>query len=451
MEARGNALVPEDERRRRPRDLALMFAGVQMSFGALLTGAIPLAMGLTLPLAIIAVVVGNLAGAVLVACMAPIGIATASNITVASGAVFGLRGRYLGSVITQAIDVGYVALTLVLAVPAIDEALRILFGVAPSRVVLVATMAATSLVTVGLALAGQATVLAAQKANLVVGAGIVAVLAACALRHPALHHAAANAAPHALFVAALAVQFGNALSWAPYVGDAARYVAPQRSRWRPALVVYAGMGAGAVLSSGAGLLLATRMADPGRVLAGMVDLLPRALIAPVVLLGALGNAASGAVLIYNGMLDLQSILWRRSRLAVGVMFSTAALLVAFAALVVFDLASSLTAMCTLVGLLLTPWLVVILTDLLRRPASPDPRALRDFARALPGNPLWRHAGFQPRALTAWAMGAAAGLLVHVFGRIDTGVPVAGVVAFFAFETLRPRRAATSSGTRRRPR
>ena len=101
---------------------------------------------------------------------------------------------------------------------------------------------------------------------------------------------------------------------------------------------------------------------------------------PVELLGALGNAASGAVLIYNGMLDLQSILWRRSRLVAGALFSAAAVGVAFAALVVFDLASSLEAMCTVVGLLLTPWLVVILADLLTRPHMPDPRMVRDFAR-----------------------------------------------------------------------
>ncbi len=443
METRGIELVPADQRRRRPRDLALLFAGVQLSFGALLTGALPLAMGLTLAHAIAAVVVGNLAGAVLVALMAPIGIATASNITVASSAVFGMRGRYLGSVITQAIDIGYVALTLVLAVPAIDEALHILFGVAPSRAVLVATMAATSLVTVGLALAGQATVMAAQKANLVAGAAIVAILVTCALRHPPLHHATPDVAPHALFVAALAVQFANALSWAPYVGDAARYVAPQRSRLHPALVVYAGMGAGALVSTGAGLLIATRVAEPGRVLAGMVDLLPRPLVAPVVLLGALGNAASGAVLIYNGMLDLQSILWRRSRVAVGVMFSAAAVLVAFAALVVFDLADSLEAMCTVVGLLLTPWLVVILADLLRRERMPDPRALRDFDRVLRDNPLWRHAGWQPRPLAAWACGAASGLLAHIYGRADTGVPLAAAVALLVSEVMRP-------GRRRRP-
>ena len=439
VERRGIELVPEGERHRRPRDLAFLFAGVQWSFGALLTGALPLAMGLPLPLAIAAVVIGNLAGAVIVACMAPIGIATASNITVASGAVFGIRGRYLGSVLTQAIDVGYVALTLVLAVPAIAEALHILFDVAPSRLVLAATMAGTSVVTVGLALFGQAAVLAAQKANLVVGAAIVAILVACALAHPAMPHAITLGAPHALFVAAISVQFANALSWAPYVGDAARYVAPQRSRWRPALAVYAGMGAGAALSTAAGLLIATRVAAPGQVLGEMVDLLPRALVAPVVLLGALGNAASGAVLIYNGMLDLQSILWRRSRLAVGAMFSAASVVVAFAALLVFDLAGSLEAMCTIVGLLLTPWLVVILADLWRRPVFPDPRALRDFARTLPGNPLWRHGGFQPRALAAWAAGAGAGVLVHAAGRIDTGVPVAGVVALFASEALRPRR------------
>lgn len=445
MERRGNELVPAAERDRRPRDLALLFAGVQWTFGSLLVGALPLAMGLSLPRAIASVVAGNLAGAVLVAAMAPVGIGTASNVTVASGAVFGIRGRYLGSLITQVIDLGYVALTLVLAVPAIDAALHLVFGLAPSRAVLVATMAATALVTVGLALAGQAAVLAAQKANLAVGVAVVAVLVACALGHPALPHPAASATPRALFVAALAVQFANALSWAPYVGDAARYVAPQRSRLGPALVVYAGMGAGAVLSAGAGLLIATRVAAPGHVLAGMIALLPPALVVPVVLLGALGNAASGAVLIYNGMLDLQSILWRRSRLVAGALFSAAAVGVGFAALVVFDLASSLEAMCTVVGLLLTPWLVVILANLLTRPHMPDPEALRDFARAIPGNPLWRHAGWQKRPLVAWACGAGAGLLDHLFGRLDLGVLLAAAVALFVGEALRPTR--TPRGTK----
>ncbi len=435
IERRGIELVPDRERTRRPRDLALLFAGVQMSFGALLTGALPLAMGLPLALAIASVVIGNLVGAAFVAAMAPVAIATASNVTVASGAMFGIRGRYLGSALTQIVDVGYVALTLVLAVPAIDEALRLLFGIPPSRACLVATMVATSAVTIGLAVAGQPAVLAAQKANLLAGLAVIGLLVACAVARPPLHHAIDFGGPNALFVASVSIQFANALSWAPYVGDAARYVAPRASPGRAALVVYAGVASGALLSTGAGLFLATRVAEPGHLLAQMVDLLPRALVLPVVLVGALGNAASGSVLIYNGMLDLQAVLWRRSRLVAGTIFSAAALLIAFAALVVFDLARSLETMCAIVGILLTPWLVVILAGLLWRPMLPSGAELRDFARLLPDNPLWRSAGLQPRALAAWAIGAVSGLAAHAFGRIDTSTPLAAVAALFVMLAL----------------
>lgn len=440
IERRGIELVPAAERRRRPRELALVFAGAQMTFGALLTGALPLAMGLRLVPAIAAVVIGNLLGALLVAAMAPVGIATASNLTVASVATFGVRGRYLGSAITQAIDIGYFALTLVLAVPAIDEALRLLAGIAPSRGVTLATMAATSVLTVALGYAGHATVVAAQKLNLVLGAVVIALLAGFALAHPALAHAPSRVSPLVLFGTAVSVQFANALSWAPYVGDAARYVTPEVPARRAFAVTLAGVAAGALLSTGAGLLVATRVADPGDALRGMVDLLPLPLVAPVVLAGAIGNAASGAVLIYNGMLDLQSILWRLARPTVGLLFSAAGVAIAFAALVLFDLARALETMCTLVGLVLTPWIAVILADAWSRPATPDPRALRDFARTLAGNPYWRQGGLDRRALFAWACGAAFGFAGHVAGRIDAGVPLAAVIAFFVFTaTARDRR------------
>ncbi len=437
VERRGVEFIPAADRTGRPCDVACVLAGMQMTYGSVLTGALPLVFGLGIGASIAALVLGSLLGSLMVAAMAPIGSASGTNVTVSSVASFGIRGRFLGSAVTQLVDLGYFALSLVLAVPAVDEALHLLFGIRAGVETTIAVMVVTAVLTIGLGLFGHATVMAAQKLNIVLGIGGIAVIAAGALTHPAGPAVRPIGFAIGPFVMSATLMFANAVSYAPYVGDAARYLPHRAGTHDLFLVALAGMLGGALASLGLGLLIGSAVPDASDVLRRMVDLVPHALVAPVVLLGVLGNVGTGAIIVYNGMLDLHAVLWRLRRLQVGMLFSAAGVAIAFPALLVLDLANSIEAMCNVVGALVTPWIAVMIVNHLRARRPLVPRALQAFRRAGGdvGSPYWYARGINPRAVGAWAAGAATGVAVHVLSPLDVSVPAAALVSAGVFAAL----------------
>jgi purine-cytosine permease-like protein len=421
IERAGIGEIQPHARINRPRDLFWVLTGFQLTYGTLLTGAVPLALGLSWPLAALTIVAGSLAGGVAVAAMAPVATATGTNATVASGTAFGIRGRILGSVIVQLLDVFYFALSLIIAVPAIDEALHRLAGL-PAGHAVVPTMAVTAALTVALAVLGNRTLIAAQRLNALLGIAGIAVLSAAAILH--LAHAGLPAPPPppaaAAILAAVAIQFANVISYAPYVGDNARYI-PRAQGRRAFIAAFAAIQTGAV-SLIAGLIIALAVPHPAQALREMVDLLPLPFVVPVVFAGALANVTSGGLLLYNGMLDLQSLLWRWSRLQAGLLFVLAGIAFAILSLLAFDLIDTLETLCTIVGILVAPWIAIVATA--RLPA--DPALLQDFAGIDPSNP---YRGLDLPALLAWAAGAATGLAVHLAAPVDLGIPAGMLVAF----------------------
>ncbi len=367
--------------------------------------------------------------------MAPLSTETGTNATVASGAFFGIRGRYLGSAIVQIVDLGYFALALVLAVPAIDEALSRLFGAGRSSAI--PTMAVTAACTIVLGIFGHRTLIAAQKLNSLAGlasVGALAVFASLHLAspHPPVTHPAPSPGPVSAILLATAVQFANAISYAPYVGDQARYIHP-RAGPGASKAAFAGMLAGS-LSILAGLLIGSAVPDPGQTVREMVDLLPVPLVVPVVLAGILGNVTSGGTILYNGMLDLHAILWRWTRLQAGILFAALGVTASFLSLVLFDLVRSLETLCTIVGVLVAPWIAIAIVGRLLGPRLDAP-SLQDFALTDPANPYRDRAGINRAGIAAWAAGAATGLVVHQTARLDLGIPAAMLVAVFAWLAL----------------
>ena len=440
VERRGVETIPAGSRSSRPRDVGAVLCGMQMTYGSVLTGALPLVFGLGAGSALLAIVAGSLPGALLVAAMAPIGAASGTNVTVSSAAAFGLRGRYLGSAITQLVDLGYFALSLVLAVPAVDEGLHLLFGFPGGTTTTVLTMIVTAALTIGLGLFGHATVVAAQKLNVALGIGGIAAIAVSALLFPAPPPHPAAGFAFAPFVLSTTLMFANAVSYAPYVGDAARYVPETVGPARLFAVTFAGMFGGAVVSLALGLAIGAAVPDPADVLRRMIDRVPAVLIGPVVLLGVLGNAGTGAVIVYNGTLDLHAVLWRWRRVSVGLLFSATGLAIAFPALLLLDLANSIEAMCDLVGALVTPWIAIMIAAYLARARPIGARALQAFrTRDRAASPYWFRGGVNPVALVAWAAGALAGVAIHVGGRLDVSVPASAIVAATLYLLLDGRR------------
>src|ERR1700710_2203634 len=87
------------------------------------------------------------------------------------------------------------------------------------------------------------------------------------------------------------------------------------------------MVAGCIVALTCGEIIALGATDPSASTSTMIDNLPAILLVPVVLIGLVGNLTNGAMVAYNGMLDLHAILWRMRRSQVGLVFGAGGLAV----------------------------------------------------------------------------------------------------------------------------
>ena len=414
IETRGIEFIPEPERRSRPRDLGFVFFGTQMTYGSLLVGALPIAFGLDWLGSLTAIVVGTILGSAAVGAMAVMAPKAGTTSTVISSAFFGIRGRYVGSFITQVIDLGYFAMVLWISAPPLVQAGHLVFGLPAGRTALTIVLLALAVIVLGLGIFGHASVVASEKFTSYGNAVCLALLVLCCIGH--LHGAPdPKAYPLVLktwwpsWMLAVTVMVANAISYAPYAGDYGRYI-PTRTPgpalfWWP----FGGMVVGCLLGLMCGTFIGHSVSNPNEVVGEMYGYLPALLVLPVALVGLIGNVSNGGMVVYNGMLDLQAILWRLSRIQVGFIFSAIGITIGYIGLIAFNLTASIVALCSIVTVLVTPWILIIVIGYFRhgrRFRAADLQAFGAGGRGI----YWYTNGFSVPAVVAWLAGITIGLL-----------------------------------------
>jgi purine-cytosine permease-like protein len=414
IERRGIEQIPDDERHAKSKDLAWVFFGSQINYGSLVIGALPVAFGLDWKGALTADLVGTLIGALAVAAMALIGPLTGTNSTVASSAFFGQRGRYVGSFITQTIDLGYFALLLWVSAPPFVHACHVAFGLSEGQVEIKVALLLVALLVLTLGIFGHATLVVFQKlTGFISFVGIALILWFC-LGHfkptPASNIPLVLGGWWPSWMLAVTVLISNAISYAPFSGDYARYL-PSHS---PPKAVFGwlllGLVAGCLFGCGAGTLIGLSVNNPNATTLLMFGTLPRFLVLPVAIIGIIANVSNGGMVVYNGMLDLQAILWRLTRLKVGLLFSALGLIVSYIGLVAYNFSDSILAFCSIVTILVTPWTIINLVGYLRHGRVFVTADLHAFARGGQNGSYWYHAGFNIPAMIAWLGSVAVGLM-----------------------------------------
>ena len=107
LETRGIDYIPAVERNSRPANLAWTYFGAQFGYALYVLGGLLPVFGLGWWPSFWAIIAGTLVGSLAVAAIALIGPRTGTNSTVSSVASFGVRGRYLGSIIAQFDNLGF--------------------------------------------------------------------------------------------------------------------------------------------------------------------------------------------------------------------------------------------------------------------------------------------------------------------------------------------------------
>jgi purine-cytosine permease-like protein len=164
VEAAGVEYLPEDLRDSRPRNLGAVFLGANFTWTNVVFGAFAILFGLSFWQTVASMAVGIAVGTLAVLPTAIIGPRTGTNMTVSSGAFYGIRGRFIGSGIALAIALGFAAVTVWTSGDAIVAAAHRLLGTPQNDIVHAVAYAAVAALMVTVALYGHATIVAMQKA-----------------------------------------------------------------------------------------------------------------------------------------------------------------------------------------------------------------------------------------------------------------------------------------------
>ena len=414
VEAAGVEYLPEEARDSRPRNLGAVFLGANLTWTNVVFGAFAILFGLSFWQTVASMVVGTAVGTLAVLPTAVIGPRTGTNMTVSSGAFFGIRGRFIGSGIALAIALGFAAVTVWTSGDAIVAAGHRLLGTPLGDTAHAIAYAAVAGLMVTVALYGHATIVAMQKIVVpVVGAlMVVGVFAFAGGFDPG-----ASGGEYALggfwqTWTLSAVLFAAApISYGPTIGDYTRRISARRfseGRIRGALGI--GMFVGVLLPSLFGAFTALTFTNPtDSYLDDLVAAAPGWYVLPIVVISLLGGLSQGVLCVYASGLDLEGLAPRLKRTQTTTITAAVAIVLLYLGVFVFDAVESVTAMTVALNAVITPWVAILAVGALRTKFY-DPKDLQAFAHGVRGGRYWFTGGWHLPAVIAWVVGATFGVL-----------------------------------------
>jgi purine-cytosine permease-like protein len=414
VETAGVEYLPEEARDSRPRNLGAVFLGANLTWTNVVFGAFAILFGLSFWQTVASMVVGTALGTLAVLPTATIGPRTGTNMTVSSGAFFGIRGRFIGSGLALAIALGFAAVTVWTSGDALVAAGHRLLGTPDTDAAHGIAYAVVAALMVAVALYGHATIVAMQKIVVpVVGTlmllGFFAFAGSVDLGTPGGDYALGGFWQTWMLSAVL---FAAApISYGPTIGDYTRRLSPIRfSDKQICSALGVGMFIGVLIPSLFGAFTALTFVNPtDSYLDDLVTGSPAWFVVPIVVISLLGGLSQGVLCIYASGLDLEGLIPRLRRTQTTVITAAVAIVLLYVGVFVFDAVESVTAMTIVLNALITPWIAVLAIGAART-RSYDTVDLQAFANNRRGGQYWFTGGWHVGAVAAWVAGGAFGLL-----------------------------------------
>ena len=443
IESRGVEHIPESERDSRPANLAAVFLGGNLAFSVIVFGWLPITFGLGWWSAVSASVVGLALGTLVTAPLALLGPRTGTTNPVSSGAYFGVNGRLIGSGLTLAFALAFVAISVWTGGDALVASAARLLGTPAGDGALAVGYALITAGIVAVALFGHGTVVALQKALVpLVGLLLLAGIPAFAGGFDASYAGGGYVLGGfwATWMLTVVVAAAGPISYAPSLGDYTRRISHERHGDRRVLAAAAaGVFGGLLVTTLFGAFTAVTFVDPGdSYVLDLVGGAPGWYVLPILLIGLAGSVGQGAINLYATGLDMESLVPRLKRVQTTLITSVVAVALVFLGTFALDAVDSITAMTLVLNVLAAPWVAILLTGFLHR-RTYDPHDLQVFNERRSGGRYWFTGGWNLRALTAWAAGSALGLLTvnttlyagplaEVAGGVDVSLIGSGLLA-----------------------
>jgi NCS1 family nucleobase:cation symporter-1 len=407
VEQHGLDPIPVNERHGSPRELFWTWLGGAYNYVALAAGALPIIFGLSLWQALLAVVIGNVLGAIVFGFCALHGPRTATATIVNTRAALGHKGNLLAAAISFFSVAGWVAVNSVLAAFALFQ----LFGVIGitlndfTKGVLVAVVLVAQML---IAIYGHATVVALERvfaiaSGILLTGLLIFVLPQVDWAFPAAAEMAGSTTL-GTWLLALGVMFAGPLSWANYASDYSRYL-PEDTDWKQvALYTGLGMGVANVLGCFIGALLGT-LVDMNDPLANIPAVLPVWYL--VLFLAAVlwGTVANNVLNLYTAGLGLLALRVRAPRWIAVLGVGIGASVLTYIAIFIYNFMSLYAQWLLLTLAFLSPWVAILLVDFWLRRGNYDVNGLHTWGRGA----YWYSDGFNWRALAIYVLGIIAAL------------------------------------------
>jgi NCS1 family nucleobase:cation symporter-1 len=281
IERRSIDFIPESERHGRPASLFAVWFAANMQVTTIVTGALGVLLGLSLPWAALALVLGNVVGGVFMALHSAQGPKLGIPQMIQSRAQFGFHGAVLPLLLVIVMYVGFFATSAVLG----GQALAEVTGMNVDLAIVIVALVCTVLAVFGYRLIHRAD----RWISLLSGLGFVYLT--IRLLHTAhlgrLWHA--GSLPAGVFLLVVAVAATWQITYAPYVADYSRYLPTATSISASFWWTYAGSVLGTVwmMLFGAVAVASAEQAFNGGSIQFVIDLAPgfQGLFAAIIILG----------------------------------------------------------------------------------------------------------------------------------------------------------------------
>jgi purine-cytosine permease-like protein len=452
LETRGVEYVPEAERSARPRDIFWIGIGGNLAFSVVIFGWLPLTFGLGWWSTVTSMLVGYAIGALLVTPMGLLGPRTGSNNSVSSGAHFGVLGRLVGSVIGLLIAACYAALAIWAGGQAIVAPAARLLGTPDGDVAYALGYAAVAALVAAIAIYGYGLLERAQKllvptVGLLTLTGVIAFAGEFDGGYGGGEYLLGSFWSTWALSVVLAVS--GPVSYCTSVGDWTRYISRSHGDRRVAGAVFGGMFLGAFVPAllGAFIGVAIGVRADEDFIASVVSVAPAWYLLPILLNGLVGSCGQASIALYSTGLDLDAIFPRLSRVGCTALMTVACLGLVFLGAFAWDAEESVTAFALLLTALATPWMGVTLVGFALARGRYVPEDLQVFNQRRSGGIYWFTAGWNLRAVVAWACGSVVGVLssyttlyvgplADVAGGVDLSFVAGGVTGALAYLAIR---------------
>ena len=455
IETLGVDTIPDEERSAKPSSIIPIFLGSNMALSVMVFGWLAILYGLSWWQSVSAILVGTLLAAAFVSSSSLLGWTGATNNSVASGAIFGVRGRLVASFVGLLLCIQYVALTVWTGGEIISSGWARLTSSSVTDSLIAVGYLVIAVATVIFALFGYR-LLVRLNNFLVYAMYTLAVLSVIGLWNSFDFGYAGDPKVYALgtfwptwLLAVLTCGAAGPISLVTQTGDWSRYISAATKKSEVVRNTFIAMFVGLSIPTLFGAFVAVAAFDENSFVAGYVKGSPTWLLLPLLLVGFIGSLGQGSVNLYSMGLDMDAILPRLSRLQSTLVVSGISTALVFLGKFYYDAEAAVTNACLFLTALGTAWIAIALFGFYRMGGTLHKEDLQVFNKRRQGGIYWYQAGWSIKATVSWILASVSGIfgissvdytgpIADKLGGIDLSViapAIVGIAVYWLWDSL----------------